>query len=164
MAVELAPFDPVVVCANSVREVLDQIAPACDVQKLHAPANPQEGNFLSQCKLQKCELGVIAFFSGARRFGCRLRSIVGWIDVVASNDDEAIYGVQGRRCRLTGGREDHRLAAGLLHRGDIGHRHQHGLFVPRPPSRPLDVRGETDERPGAHGHGEPLSETVSPEP
>ncbi len=53
VTVERAPFDPVVVRAHSMGEVLNQIASTDDIQKLHSPADPQDGKILPQRKLQE---------------------------------------------------------------------------------------------------------------
>jgi len=137
----------VLVVAEHLGQMLDEIAAEGDVDDLAAPADGEHGHVARAGRPRERELGAVAL--GPHLDDLRMRRLVVAlrVEVRAAGEDERVERVERLRDRHLGRRHDHRPAAGALDPTDVGHRHDRRLRPPeRTPARDLGVGGDPDDR------------------
>ena len=137
--------------ADALRQVLDQVAAADDVEELETAADGERRYVSRERPLQESQLPCVAVL--LRRVGLLVPAgaVGGRVDVDAAREDHAVEDVQRLVHRLGARRHDKRSTACALDGLDVVERHEGGRELPGAPARGLGVRGDPDDRPLAHG-------------
>ena len=132
-----------------LRQVLDQVAAAQDVQQLEAAADRERRKVALERCLEQPELAGVAV--GLRRIGRRVAvgAVVRRVDVDAAREDEPVENVERLLDGVLARRHDERPPACLLDGVDVVERHERRRQLPRPPARGLGVRRDADDRTAA---------------
>ncbi len=139
----------VTLVAVKVGQMLMKRSPACDVQQLHAAADPEQRQIEVDRGVRERDLNPVANGVGSDRGRMRLRAVTGGIDVCTAGEHQAVQQFQ-RLPRVLAvlrvGRDDQSEPAGTLHRGHVGERRQHGGLIPDGPACVLDGTAYPDDR------------------
>src|ERR671936_443450 len=136
----------VLLVADDLRQVLDEVAAAGDVEDLAPATDGQHGHVARQRGLQQREFGLVALGVEAGGLTMRLGAVGRRVDVVAAREEEAVERVEGLPDRVGARRHEQWATSGLLDRAHVCKRNQRGRHAPMAPTRLVDVRRDSDER------------------
>src|SRR4051794_25743774 len=135
-----------------LREMLDEVTAAQDVEQLEAAADRERREVSLERRLEEPELARVAPLLCRVSRGVPLGAIPRWIDVDAAGEHDPVEDVERLVDPVLARGNDESTAARLLDRVDVVERHERGGQLPCPPSRRLRVRRDPDDRPTVAHH------------
>ena len=121
----------VLVVADELGQVLDEVAAARDVQELRAAADREHRQVAGERRLEQRELGVVASRDDPSVSGVRAPARRARVDVGAAREDEPVERVERLVDPLVDGGTSSAPPAGALDRADVVGGNERRLGVPR---------------------------------
>ena len=136
----------VLVVADDVGQMLDEVASTCDVEHLAAAADGEHGHVPGERRLEQCQLGAVPLGHDAGRRLVRFVVVQVRIQVGAAREHQSVDGRQRLRYAVLARGDQHGPAARLLDCLHIRGRDERGVLVPVAPPGGSQVRRDADER------------------
>ena len=97
--------DLVLVVADDLRQVLDEVAAEGDVQDLAAAADGEQGHVALECRREQCQLARVPLRADAVRLRVRLGAVALRAEVRATREEQSVESVERLVDPVFGGRD-----------------------------------------------------------
>src|SRR6476660_9437742 len=140
---------PVLLVADEVRKVLDDVAAASHIQHLETAADREHRQVAFERRREKRALAPVALGVRTDRRRMGVGTVLLRLQVVAAGEDQPVERLEHLLDTLLVRWDEHRATAGSLDRADVVVRDERRLDLPpMPPRRRLDVGRDPDQRLG----------------